>query len=187
MTPAPQPTAPVQIIVRETPPSKAVPSGSEQTTSEETVEFLKKLKSIGADDDKALEKVKTEAACQAVAVKANAALYALLAEAVNAENEYAIGKDDKKIVRAYNAWLVKVEATFAANKSIVGDVTAFEKARDPDSRPTFLLIHNTGSHAWANFRAKNDALQSIYEATGHFDCSGTQRAVTINRLSNGSF
>jgi len=82
-------------------------------------------------------------------------------QAVNAMNNYASSKDDKKIQVAFDDWVSSVEAFLSANPFRPSDVVDFEKASDANKGNTFLFIHNSGTHVWLKFQAKRNALREI--------------------------
>lgn len=103
-------------------------------------------------------------------------LYGFIGEAVDIQNEYNAGHNDKKMLSGLVAWYDKVEHYFADNKDGLPAVTMFQLANEGQGQHTFLGIHDTGFHAWASMDAKRKVLEAIRDDITKKSCDDARDA-----------
>jgi hypothetical protein len=77
--------------------------------------------------------------------------------------KYTKHHDDLDIIRYYTAWLNDSHQFLSKHEAALNPTSLFmfDQANESDTRPTLLLIHNGGIHAYNKFAAKILALQEI--------------------------
>jgi hypothetical protein len=114
------------------------------------------------------ENTKAYGSCLDKLVEVSTKLFGLVVRATKDLNHYASTSDDDKIATDYRSWLSDVNDYLIANVSLPPSRNAFDSAVNPDTRPTFLYIHNSGHQAWGLYNAKQLALNDIDKEFGKY-------------------
>ncbi len=112
------------------------------------------------------ESTKAYGACLDKTVDVSTKLFGFVVRAIGDLNHYASTSDDDKIAADYQSWLSDVNEYLAANASLLPSRSAFDAAVNPDPRPTFLYIHNSGHQTWGLYNAKQLALNDLDKEFG---------------------
>lgn len=116
------------------------------------------------------ENLKAYRECLDTEVDITTRLFSFVVKATKDLNAYSASADSDKIAADYQSWLLEVNQFLAEKAAVLPSRSAFDAATDPDPRPTFLFIHNSGYHTWALYNAKRVALNDLdreYARTAH--------------------
>ncbi len=172
--PSPVPEQSYRVVIRVPPaplfhpPVAATPA---PPTSSEDFSAILKRSAISAAKERDLER------CIATELPVFSGLGALIVQAANFQNAWAYSRDDKKLAQEYDGWKDSVVAFLSSNKSAGLDSSIFDQAKEADTRPTLLFIHNTGIHAWNKFDVKRHALEQIRDGYDKSVCTTQSNAV----------
>jgi len=70
--------------------------------------------------------------------------------------------------RPYQSWLSDMNEYLAANASLLPSRAEFDAAANPDTRPAFFYIHNSGHQTLGLYNAKQLALNNLDKEFGKY-------------------
>lgn len=158
-----------RIVVEEAPP---LPAPAPLSKPSPTAKFLKPEDVLGDTikrSRRSSARFNAELACSSQYGAVRTEMLVLISRAVQYQNAYYYGRDDKLIVDNYNKWSSDVKNLFEQHKSKLPTYQIVELAQGQKAN-NFLGIHNSGDTAWGNLDAKSKVLQIISSDMGQAEC-----------------
>lgn len=125
--------------------------------------------------------------CLGEQTKITLGLNKLINSAIEMQNAFYFGKNDKKIANDLNTWTKDVKEYFSTNSIISSKYQMFELASEGQDYRGFLDAHATGKRAWAQMDAKVKALEAIQkEWAASQRCEDIKNAAVVKCVESGA-
>jgi hypothetical protein len=122
-------------------------------------------------------------ACRKAKMPVFMELVGLISSAVGYQNNLAYTRDGELLQRQYQTWLGAVREFLSEHKDMLRNVEAFDRVKDRDMGPSFLLFLSSGVDAWHNFEDRRKVLFDIEQEFGNRMCMPDDLAAMANGSS----